>query len=49
MTELVDESLAPLSFLHDSLLVVLSDTPGQFVVVHSRPVLSFAPQSGNTH
>ena len=39
MAELVDQSLAPLRLLHDSLLVVLSQGPGQLVVVHGRTVL----------
>lgn len=49
MTELVDEPLAPFRLLHDALLVVLSDAPGEFVVVHGRPVLSLAPQPGDTY
>jgi len=47
MAELVDQSLAPLRLLHDSLLVVLSQGPGQLVVVHGRTVLSLSPQSGH--
>ena len=39
MAELVDQSLAPLRLLHDSLLVVLSQGPRQLVVVHGRTVL----------
>lgn len=49
MAELVDEPLTPLGFLHNSLLVVLSDAPGQLVVVHGGPVLSLSPQPGDTH
>jgi len=47
MTELVDKPLTPLSLLHDSLLVILSEGPRQLVVVHGRPVLPFAPKSCN--
>ena len=39
MTELIDQSLTPLRLLHDSLLVVLSQGPGELVVVHGRTVL----------
>ena len=39
MAELVDQSLTPLRLLHDSLLVVLSQGPGQLVVVHGWTVL----------
>ena len=39
MAELVDQSLTPLRLLHDSLLVVLSQGPGELVVVHGRTVL----------
>ena len=39
MAELVDQSLAPLRLLHDSLLVVLSQGPRQLVVVHGGTVL----------
>ena len=47
MTELIDESLRSLSFLHDALLVVLPERPGELVVVHGRPVLALTPQSGH--
>jgi len=47
MAELVDQSLTPLRLLHDSLLVVLSQGPGELVVVHGRTVLSLSPQSGD--
>lgn len=46
MAELVDQSLAPLRLLHDSLLVVLSQGAGQLVVVHGRTVLSLPPECG---
>ena len=39
MAELVDQSLAPLRLLHDSLLVVLPQGPRQLVVVHGGTVL----------
>ena len=39
MAELVDQSLTPLRLLHDPLLVVLSQGPGQLVVVHGGTVL----------
>lgn len=49
MTELVDESLGSFRFLHDALAVVLANGATEFVVVHRRPVLAFAPQFGHTH
>ncbi len=49
MTELVDESLRPLRLPHDPLPVVLSDGPGELVIVHGRTVLPKAPESGHTH
>lgn len=49
MTELVDESLRSLRFLHDSLFVVLPDGSGEFVIVHSRAVLATSPQSGDSN
>lgn len=47
MAELVNQPLRSLSLLHDAFLVVLSDRPAQFVVVHGGSVLSLAPQSGH--
>lgn len=49
MTELVDEPLTPLGFLHNTFLVVLSDTSGQFIIVHGRSVFPLAPKPGYTH
>ena len=40
MTELIDQPLASLSFLHDSLLVILPERPRQLVIVHSWSVLN---------
>ena len=40
MTELIDQSLASLSLLHDALLVVLAERPRKLVIVHSWSVLS---------
>ena len=40
VTELIDQPLASLSFLHDSLLVILPERPGQLVIVHSWSVLN---------
>jgi len=47
MTELIDQPLASLSFLHDSLLVILPERPRQLIIVHSWSVLSLAPESGH--
>ena len=49
MTELVDESLRSLRFLHDSFFVILPDGSGEFVIVHSRAVLASSPQSGDSN
>lgn len=49
MTELVDQSLRSLRLLHDALLVILPNGPGQLVIVHCRPVLSATPQPGHNH
>ena len=49
MTELVDQTLRALRFLHDALAVILAYGATQFVVVHRRPVFAFAPQFGHTH
>lgn len=40
MTELIDQSLASLSLLHDALLVVLAERPRKLVIVHSWTVLN---------
>ena len=40
MTELIDQSLASLSLLHDALLVVLAERPRKLVIVHSWSVLN---------
>lgn len=45
--KLVDQSLSSLCLLHDALLVVLSQRPGQLVIVHGRSVLPLAPERGN--
>lgn len=47
MAELIDEPLATFRLLHDPFLVVLSDATAKLVVVHGRPILSFAPESGH--
>ena len=39
VAELIDQSLAPLCLLHDALLVILAQRPGELVIVHGRPVL----------
>ena len=39
MAELVDQSLTPLGFLHDSLLVILTKRARELVVVHGWTVL----------
>lgn len=48
VAELVDQPLRPLCFLHDALLVVLSERSREFVVVHGRAVLPLAPERGNS-
>ena len=40
MTELIDQSLASLSLLHDALLVILAERPWKLVIVHSWSVLN---------
>ena len=45
--ELVNQSLRSFGLLHDALLVVLPQGPGQLVVVHGRPVLALAPEGGH--
>lgn len=47
MAELIDQPLATLRLLHDPFLVILPDATAQLVVVHGRPILSFAPQPGH--
>lgn len=47
MAELIDQPLATLRLLHDPFLVILPDATAQLVVVHCRPILSFAPQPGH--
>jgi len=47
MAELVDEPLRTFRLLHDALAVVLADGAAEFVVVHGRPVLAFAPEPGH--
>jgi len=47
--ELVDESLRAGRLLDDSLLVVLTDGPTEFVVVHRRSVLALPPQLRHAH
>lgn len=49
MTELVHQSLAALRLLHDALLVVLSDTAAELVVVHGGPILALAPEPRHPH
>lgn len=49
MTELIDQSLWSFRLLHDTFLVVLPNRTRQLVVVHRRPVLAPAPQSGHAH
>ena len=49
MAELVDQPLASLGLLHDTLLVVLPQRTRQLVVVHCRTVLPLTPESGNLH
>ena len=40
MTELIDQSLTSLSFLHDSLLVILAKGPRELVIIHSWTILN---------
>jgi len=47
VAKLVDEPLGSFSLLHDTLLVVLPEGPGQLVEVHGRTVFSLAPQVGH--
>lgn len=47
MAELIDEPLATLRLLHDTLLVVLSDATTQLVVVHGRTIFTLAPEPGH--
>jgi len=47
MAELVDKSLTPLGFLHDSLLVILTKRARELVIVHGWSILSLAPESGH--
>uniref|UniRef100_A0A2S2P9C6 Uncharacterized protein n=1 Tax=Schizaphis graminum TaxID=13262 RepID=A0A2S2P9C6_SCHGA len=47
MTKLVDEPLRAFRLAHDALFVVLSQAPGQFVVVHGGTVLAAAPETGH--
>lgn len=47
VAELIDQSLAPLCLLHDALLVILAQRPGELVIVHGRPVLSLPPECGH--
>lgn len=46
MDELVHQSARHVGLSNDALLVVLTYGATQFVVVHGRPVLPDAPQSG---
>ena len=46
---MVDEPLRSLRLLHDALAVILADGAAQLVVVHGRPVLAFAPETGHAH
>lgn len=43
MAKLVNEPLRSLSLFHDSFFVVLTNGTAEFVIIHSRPILSFAP------
>lgn len=47
MTELIDQSLRSFGLFHNTLLVVLPYRSAELVVVHGRPVLPFAPQTGH--
>jgi len=49
MTELVDQTLRPLSLFHNTLLIVLAYRATQFVIIHGRPVLTLSPKSGHTY
>lgn len=49
VAELIDQALRSLSLFHDSLFVILTDRTAQFVVVHGRPVLASAPESGHAN
>lgn len=44
VNKLVDQSLRHVRLADDALLVVLTYGAAQFVIVHSRPVLSESPQ-----
>lgn len=47
--ELINEPLGPFRLLHNTLLVILADGPRQFIIVHCRSVLTFAPESRYTN
>lgn len=47
MDELVHQSARHVGLPNDALLVVLPYGAAEFVIVHGRPVLPDAPQSGN--
>lgn len=45
MTELVNQSLRPLRFPHDSFPVILPDGPRKLVIVHRRTVFTDSPKA----
>ncbi len=46
-TELVDKSLRPVSFLHNTFSVILPQGSGELVEVHGRTILPPAPEVGH--
>lgn len=49
MAKLIHETLRAFGFLHDALLIILSNRSREFVIVHGRSVFSLAPQSSDSH
>ena len=43
MAELINQTLRSFGLLHDSLSVILTNGPRQFIVIHGRSILPLSP------
>ena len=49
MAKLIYQSLRTFRLLHDSLLIVLTNGSGQFVIIHGWSILTSTPQFGHSN
>lgn len=49
MTELINEPLGAFRLLHNTLAIVLAYGATQLIVIHSWPVLTLSPKTGNSN